>query len=59
MDREELSKEVQSVIGRCMSLEAAAVALGETSAAEHLAQARRSLVAAGRRVEPPLEGRSS
>jgi hypothetical protein len=57
MDREEIARELQALVGRCMSLETAARELGETSAAEDLKQARGFLVAAGQRLEPPPEPR--
>lgn len=53
MDREELSSEVQDLVGRCMVLETVARKLGETAAVACLERARRFLVAAAQRLEPP------
>lgn len=53
MDREELGSEVQGLVGRCMVLETVARKLGETAAMEYLERARRCLVAAAQRLEPP------
>lgn len=58
MDRKELGSEIQALVGRCMSLETAARNLAETASVVDLEQARRLLVSAAQRLEPPPGGRS-
>ncbi len=53
MDEDKLSNELQALVGRCMILEAEFRKLGDTASVTALEEARRSLVAVARRLEPP------
>ena len=54
MNREDVARDIQGLIGECLRLEAECHNLEEVSAAENLEAGRAFLVAAARRLEGPM-----